>query len=102
MWSFEEKIAFSVEKNHRYVTLITISYIDLPYIINFLWGFQGLDPALPLIKESERLSYRDAERVHTISTNAGVYGDIGSIGHVDVCVNNGNVQPFCVDERSNL
>lgn len=62
---------------------------------------QGLDPALPLIREGERLSYKDAERVHTISTNAGFYGDVGSIGHVDVCVNNGNVQPFCADEISN-
>lgn len=60
-----------------------------------------MDPALPLIRESDRLSYRDAESVHTIQTNAGFYGDLGSIGHVDVCANNGNIQPFCVGELSN-
>lgn len=60
-----------------------------------------MDPALPMLRESDRLSYKDAETVHTISTNAGFYGDIGSIGHVDVCANNGNMQPFCVDELSN-
>lgn len=59
-----------------------------------------MDPALPLVRESERLSYKDAEMVHTISTNAGFYGDIGSIGHVDVCANNGNTQPFCTSELS--
>lgn len=38
--------------------------------------------------------------VHTIQTNAGYYGDLGSIGHLDVCVNNGNIQPFCTDSQS--
>lgn len=60
----------------------------------------GLDPALPLITESIRLSSNDAHMVHTIQTNAGYYGDLGSIGHVDICVNNGNIQPFCADSQS--
>lgn len=60
----------------------------------------ALDPALPLINEQLRLSHRDAERVHVIQTNAGYYGDIGIIGHVNICVNDGNMQPFCVDAES--
>lgn len=60
----------------------------------------GLDPALPLITNSIRLSQNDAHMVQTIQTNAGYYGDIGSIGHVDICMNDGNVQPFCTDTQS--
>jgi hypothetical protein len=44
-----------------------------------------------------RLKRKAAEIVHVIQTNAGYYGDIGSIGDVNICVNNGNVQPFCQD-----
>lgn len=60
----------------------------------------GLDAALPLITDSNRLSWRDAHSVQTIQTNSGYYGDVGSIGHMDVCVNDGNIQPFCADSRS--
>lgn len=42
-----------------------------------------------------RLKRKAAEIVQVIQTNAGYYGDIGSIGDVNICVNNGNVQPFC-------
>lgn len=57
----------------------------------------GLDPALPFISDRIRLKRKSAKYVHVIQTNAGFYGDIGSIGDVNVCVNNGNVQPFCYD-----
>lgn len=60
-----------------------------------------MDPALPLIMESIRLSWRDAKLVHTIQTNAGHYGDFGAIGHLDVCANNGIMQPFCADSERN-
>lgn len=60
----------------------------------------GLDPALPLITDTVRLSWRDAQLVHTVQTNAGYYGDFGSIGHLDICVNNGVVQPFCTNADS--
>lgn len=64
----------------------------------------GLDAALPLISDANRLSWRDARLVQTIQTNAGYYGDIsgvsGTIGHLDVCVNNGNIQPFCEKSQS--
>lgn len=62
--------------------------------------YLGLDAALPLISDSNRLSWRDARLVQTIQTNAGFYGDLGSIGHLDVCVNNGNIQPFCIKSAS--
>lgn len=57
----------------------------------------GLDPALPMITDSVRLSWRDARIVHTIQTNAGYYGDMGAIGHLDICVNSGLTQPFCAN-----
>lgn len=57
-----------------------------------------MDPALP-VTESVRLSWRDARLVHTFQTNAGYYGDIGAIGHVDICVNNGLTQPFCINDN---
>ncbi|XP_055308493.1 phospholipase A1 member A-like isoform X2 [Sitodiplosis mosellana] len=60
----------------------------------------GLDAALPLISDTDRLSWRDATFVQTIQTNAGYYGDIGSIGHLDVCINNGNMQPFCQNSQN--
>lgn len=66
----------------------------------FVYPGIGLDPALPLITNSIRLSQNDAHMVHTIQTNAGYYGDLSSIGHVDICINNGNIQPFCTDSQS--
>lgn len=69
-----------------------------------LYDVLGLDAALPLISDANRLSWRDARLVQTIQTNAGYYGDIsgvsGTIGHLDVCVNNGNIQPFCEKSQS--
>lgn len=64
--------------------------------------FSALDAAAPLIGDDIRLSRRDADRVHTLQTNAGVLGDLGSIGHVDVCVNNGISQPFCAGATSKI
>lgn len=60
---------------------------------------EGLDPALPMITDSVRLSWRDARLVHTFQTNAGYYGEIGAIGHLDICVNNGLTQPFCANNN---
>lgn len=62
----------------------------------------ALDPAAPLIGDDIRLTRKDAIRVHTLQTNAGVLGDLGSIGHVDVCVNKGITQPFCADATSKI
>lgn len=60
-----------------------------------------MDPALPLISERIRLKRKAADHVHVIQTNAGYYGDIGSIGDVNICVNNGNIQPFCKESNGN-
>lgn len=61
----------------------------------------GLDPARPLLKPGlvNRLDAGDADFVEVIHTNAGYYGEIGRIGHVDFCVNGGKVQPFCADRE---
>lgn len=73
----------------------------ISFSICYFWSatLKGLDPALPMITDSVRLSWRDAQLVHTFQTNAGYYGDIGAIGHVDICVNNGLTQPFCIDNN---
>ncbi|XP_015114960.1 phospholipase A1 member A [Diachasma alloeum] len=57
----------------------------------------GLDPARPLVRPGlvNRLDSGDADFVEVIHTNAGYYGEIGRVGHVDFCVNGGRVQPFC-------
>lgn len=49
-----------------------------------------------MIPDSNRLSWRDANLVQTIQTNAGYYGDIGSVGHLDICVNQIVLCKFCV------
>lgn len=46
----------------------------------------ALDPAAPLVTDKVRLNRDNAVRVHTLQTNAGVLGDLGRIGHVDMCV----------------
>lgn len=55
-----------------------------------------------MLKENLRLSYKDAEQVHVLQTNAGYYGDFGAIGHINICVNDGNIQPFCVNSESKM
>lgn len=57
----------------------------------------GLDPARPLVRLGlvNRLDSGDASFVQVIHTNAGYYGEVGRVGHVDFCVNGGKVQPFC-------
>ncbi|XP_037037699.1 phospholipase A1 member A-like [Bradysia coprophila] len=59
----------------------------------------GLDPALPLIYGDLRLKRSSAKSVHVLQTNAGSFGDVGSVGHVNVCVNGGLIQPYCVKAR---
>lgn len=61
----------------------------------------GLDPARPLVRPSlmNRLDAGDADFVEVIHTNAGYYGEVGRVGHVDFCVNGGKVQPFCQDRE---
>lgn len=41
-----------------------------------------------------------ANYVEVMHTNAGYYGDIGSIGHTDICFNDGNIQPYCRETES--
>lgn len=93
-----------------YIELVLVSFV----LHNFVWrwcdgiwlmlwsNLSGLDPALPLITDKIRLKRKAAEMVHVIQTNAGHYGDIGSIGDVNICANNGNTQPFCQDSAGNL
>lgn len=88
------KIVFIFQTNLEKWKVIRIVFDNIHYV------FLGLDAALPLILNSNRLSWRDATSVQTIQTNAGYYGDLGSIGHSDVCVNNGNIQPFCKHSQS--
>lgn len=61
----------------------------------------GLDPARPLLRPGlmNRLDAGDADFVEVIHTNAGYYGEVGRVGHVDFCVNGGKVQPFCEDRE---
>lgn len=61
----------------------------------------GLDPARPLVRPGlvNRLDAGDADFVEIIHTNAGYYGEVGRVGHVDFCVNGGKVQPFCSDRE---
>lgn len=68
---------------------------------NFKFQFLGLDPALPLIYGNLRLKKSSAKSVHVLQTNAGSFGDVGSVGHVNVCVNGGLMQPYCIRTRSN-
>lgn len=61
-----------------------------------IWiSFKALDPALPLIFGNFRLKRSSARSVHVLQTNAGYFGDVGNIGHVNVCVNDGFIQPYC-------
>ncbi|KAJ6646182.1 Phospholipase A1 member A, partial [Pseudolycoriella hygida] len=63
----------------------------------------ALDPALPLIFGKLRLTKSSAKAVHVLQTNAGYFGDVGSVGHVNICVNGGLIQPYCAKSRlSNL
>lgn len=72
------------------------------YLLFRMHRIIGLDPARPLIRSGSmnRLDSGDANAVHVIHTNAGHYGEIGRIGHVDFCVNGGRTQPFCEDTSS--
>ncbi|XP_014212403.1 lipase member H [Copidosoma floridanum] len=62
----------------------------------------ALDPARPLIRPGlvNRLDSGDADFVEVIHTNAGYYGELGNVGHVDFCMNGGKMQPFC-ENRGN-
>lgn len=59
----------------------------------------GLDPARPLINRYGdkyfRLTKDDAHQVQVIHTNAGVLGEVNQVGHIDFCVNGGQMQPGC-------
>ncbi|XP_018372508.1 PREDICTED: phospholipase A1-like [Trachymyrmex cornetzi] len=71
------------------------------YLLFRIHRIIGLDPARPLLRPGlvNRLDSGDADFVEVIHTNAGYYGEIGRIGHVDFCVNGGKVQPFCEDRE---
>lgn len=78
-----------------------IKFNWFPIVLNYNRNLDlGLDPALPLITDKIRLNRANAERVHTLQTNAGFFGELGAIGHVDICVNSGIKQPFCEDANS--
>lgn len=64
--------------------------------------FLGLDPARPLIRASapNRLDSGDANSVQVFHTNAGHYGEMGRVGHVDFCINGGKSQPYCANTNS--
>lgn len=66
-------------------------------IYSFLVYFEGLDPARPLIRVGNvnRLDPGDAISVQVVHTNAGHYGEMGRVGHVDFCINGGKMQPYC-------
>jgi phosphatidylserine sn-1 acylhydrolase len=49
-----------------------------------------------------RLDTADAKAVQVIHTNAGYYGEVGRVGHVDFCVNGGRHQPYCGNSTSNI
>ncbi|KAH0561714.1 phospholipase A1 member A [Cotesia glomerata] len=72
------------------------------YLLFRMHRIVGLDPARPLVRPGlgNRLDSGDADFVEVIHTNAGYYGEIGRVGHVDVCVNGGKVQPFCEDKQN--
>lgn len=63
--------------------------------IMFLPAFLGLDPARPLVRGPNKLRNVDANVVQVIHTNAGVFGEGGSLGVIDFCVNGGREQPSC-------
>ncbi|EZA56883.1 Phospholipase A1 member A [Ooceraea biroi] len=71
------------------------------YLLFRMHKIIGLDPARPLVRLGlvNRLDSGDADFVQVIHTNAGYYGEVGRIGHVDFCVNGGKVQPFCQDRE---
>ncbi|XP_001607221.2 phospholipase A1 [Nasonia vitripennis] len=67
------------------------------YLLFRMSRIVALDPARPLIRPGlvNRLDSGDADFVEVIHTNAGYYGELGKVGHVDFCVNGGKSQPFC-------
>ncbi|XP_072744224.1 phospholipase A1 [Anoplolepis gracilipes] len=71
------------------------------YLLFRMYRIIGLDPARPLVRPGmmNRLDAGDADFVEVIHTNAGYYGEVGRVGHVDFCVNGGKVQPFCQDRE---
>ncbi|XP_046737590.1 phospholipase A1 member A-like [Diprion similis] len=72
------------------------------YLLFRLRRIIGLDPARPLVRPGlvNRLDSGDADFVEVIHTNAGYYGEMGRVGHVDFCVNGGKLQPFCENRRN--
>ncbi|XP_075225196.1 phospholipase A1 [Lycorma delicatula] len=62
----------------------------------------GLDPARPLVdrygSNAFRLTRDDAHIVQVIHTNAGILGETAQVGHVDFCINGGQMQPSCKAE----
>lgn len=65
----------------------------------FLISCAGLDPARPLIEQVASRDYRltrdDAQVVQIMHTNSGTLGQISLTGSLDLCINGGQVQPFC-------
>ncbi|XP_017769255.1 PREDICTED: uncharacterized protein LOC108557306 [Nicrophorus vespilloides] len=58
----------------------------------------GLDPALPFFATTNnewKLDASDAPFVDVLHTNAGSFGKLEAIGHVDFYINGGSLQPNC-------
>lgn len=72
------------------------------YLLFRMHKIIGLDPARPLVRPGlvNRIDSGDADFVQVIHTNAGYYGEIGRLGHVDVCINGGKIQPFCENKTN--
>ncbi|XP_059470057.1 phospholipase A1-like [Neocloeon triangulifer] len=67
------------------------------YVTEKLRRIIALDPARPLLsnrRDNEKLDPKDAQQVVVVHSNTGFYGQTGSTGTIDFCVNNG-AQPFC-------
>ncbi|KAJ9580489.1 hypothetical protein L9F63_024332 [Diploptera punctata] len=63
----------------------------------------GLDPGLPLfatLNNAWKLDSEDADFVDAIHTNAGVFGKIENLGHVDFFINGGSFLPACAQHRN--
>lgn len=73
-------------------------YINILFCQIFNNFFSGLDPALPFFANFNndwKLGSDDANFVDVIHTNAGSFGKIEPMGHVDFYVNGGSIQPAC-------
>lgn len=93
-------------KQHKIIGKIFCFSRNLPFSLNAtdtlvkcVCSVTGLDPARPLIEQHASRDYRltrdDADSVQIIHTNAGTLGQLSLSGSLDLCINGGQMQPFC-------